>query len=237
MNQRVDLQCALTLMSPLHVGTGLGIAGTIDGVVTRDGNGNPVIPGSSLKGRLRHHFRQARALLYPSTPLHPPGTLCGPGVVVPCAECAVFGAPAHPARFHFSDARPLLSPQAAGLLSGVGDNLRTGIAMSRRRGVVMERLLYTIEVIPPRIVFQAAVSGCVDAPDYLQALETPEVVGLLLALCLFESVGRGKSAGLGKLSVVPRRVSVGGHPVIDSLDAMKAHLERVVTGGSRSAMP
>lgn len=49
---KVHITYRLKLITPVHVGTGTGGSGFLDKYVYRQG-GCPVIPGSTVKGRLR----------------------------------------------------------------------------------------------------------------------------------------------------------------------------------------
>lgn len=65
---RLRISAILELEQPLHVGSGRGTTQT-DSAVTKDHNGEPIIPGSSLRGALRSRCeRLADALL--------PGQIC-----------------------------------------------------------------------------------------------------------------------------------------------------------------
>jgi len=55
LERRVWVECTVTLKEPLHVGAGRDPASPIDLKITRDAQGRPVIPGSSLKGFLRSY--------------------------------------------------------------------------------------------------------------------------------------------------------------------------------------
>ncbi len=58
---KVELELALELLSPLHIGTGYGLAGYLDARVLTDEDGYPYVPGSSLKGRLRNYLARLGA--------------------------------------------------------------------------------------------------------------------------------------------------------------------------------
>lgn len=236
MDYRIDLAVSLTLLSPLHVGTGLGIVGGADSAVARNGEGDPVIPGSSLKGRLRYQFCRVAAFCPAFRPSHAAGGLCGPGVA-PCPECVVFGSPAHPARFSFADGLPAVPPLGRQILRRIGETNRMGVTISRRRGVAQERLLYSLEVTPAEVVFETRIVGRVAAASSAQAAETHELLGLLLAIQLLETLGGRKSAGLGRVQAVTHALSVVGGIELSSTDAVVGHLSHAAASLGKRVSP
>lgn len=60
---RVDVECVLRFLGPLHVGSGERLSVLTDAPVLRDRQGRPYLPGSSLRGVLREHCEREHALL------------------------------------------------------------------------------------------------------------------------------------------------------------------------------
>jgi hypothetical protein len=86
-----------------HVGSGYGLAGRIDAAVRRDGNGLPFVPGSAVKGKLRHAAREVASSLgiyICDNDDCLPGTQGGA-----CAVCRIFGSVFTPGLLFASDAR------------------------------------------------------------------------------------------------------------------------------------
>ena len=220
---RIDITLELQARAPLHVGTGLGFGGVIDDTVAKRAgasqNEHVYIPGSSLKGRLRYHFRQA-ARLVSEEALHSDDTRCR---TTPCVECVLFGSEWHQAAFRYSDAKLtdewLQMP--SDVLSEEQTSLRTGIRLSRRRGVVLERHLYTIEAATEVLAFQTTITGWLE-PENGSIVNRADVKWLLLATQQLTMVGGFKTAGLGRVKTQVKDVrevdgdgNVIQHPLLD----------------------
>ena len=195
-NFRLDLE--LEFDTGFNVGSGAMSESWADKPFVRDWRGLPMIPASSLKGRLRHECeRLARALYGEQRCQAPtPDTMCQ---VDPhsanveqqlCPTCRLFGSPWYESPVAFSDLELkepafLLDPKYSPRTS-----LRYGVALSRHRRVAEERLLYTTEVFEPGgvLVFAGTIEG--RAADGDLAL----LVGGLDSLF---TLGGGKSRGLG----------------------------------------
>lgn len=110
----------LHLYGDLHVGSGVGVPGVLDELVVRDQDGFAVIPGSEIKGlvrdncvRLLDHLGQWDRLCEGQKSWVAmerlmkglnPEELCGIRGDLPCILCALFGSPATPAGWWFSEA-------------------------------------------------------------------------------------------------------------------------------------
>lgn len=157
-----------------------------------DWRGLPVVPGSSLKGRLRHTCKQLAEAVGQKTCEGPRAEAMCPNGPVPgelCPVCRLFGSAGHPAPLAFSDL-PLVEPEFLTRGTPPPTSLRYGVGISRQRGVAADQLLYDTEVFLPGgvITFRGQISG--------QAEE--EHLGLLVAgLENLVALGGSKSAGLG----------------------------------------
>ena len=187
MKTRLDLE--LTFDGPLSVGSGALGGSLADKPLIRDARGQPVIPGSTLKGRLRHEVECLAPVLLPDA--RPPCSspvaehMCQ-GDQEPCPVCRLFGSPWHPGRLIFGDLE-LVAPKFDGPPPG---QLRYGVGIARRRRVAEDQLLYSTEVIAPGVplTFKGAISGNVDEAD----------LDLLRAgLESLFALGGAKTAGLG----------------------------------------
>lgn len=148
----IKLEFEIMLKSDYHVGAGHG-DGLVDTLLLRDGDGIPVIRGSTITGLLRdgvyqllQHIPRSDILCQASglpeedaagqeTP-----RFCGQFSIRQgrvCPVCRVFGSPAHPKQWRFSGARPVESatPGAPGQNKAVGGNVvqRARISPRSRR--------------------------------------------------------------------------------------------------------
>lgn len=148
----IKLEFEIILKSDYHVGAGHG-DGLVDTLLLRDGDGIPVIRGSTITGLLRdgvyqllQHIPQSGMLCQASglpekdaagqeTP-----RFCGQFSIHQdsvCPVCRVFGSPARPKQWRFSGARPVewLTPGIPGPSKAVGGSIvqRARISPRSRR--------------------------------------------------------------------------------------------------------
>lgn len=201
--------------SALCVGAGGSSGSLADKPIVRKANGQLYIPGSQLKGRLRHECEKlARGLQWPVCESPVAETMCpqiglrdeenNPFQIEDyaigtqfadgrqqhhCLICQVFGNPALPSRIDVDD---LICDTAAENLPEV---LRPGVTMNRRRRTAEDKKLYFQETSPVNV--QLPFAGNIylhpDCPDFATAL-------ILLALHHIHALGGSKSAGLGWLT-------------------------------------
>ena len=157
----------ITLNSALHHGSGFGLNGLVDRAVLRDTSGVPYLAGSALKGKLRHSA--LRVLLAEGKPACHTGdgaTWCAEPNN--CELCLLFGSPRREGSLFFTDAYPigetgkLLTelarlPRAGSLHRDSMTRARTSI--DRKLGTVRPRLLFSTEVLPEFLVFEAKIHG------------------------------------------------------------------------------
>jgi CRISPR/Cas system CSM-associated protein Csm3 (group 7 of RAMP superfamily) len=171
--------------------------GTMGGSLARrplltDWRGLPLVPGSSLKGRLRHTCKQlAEGLEIPTCEDPRPDAMCpnGPTPGELCPICRLFGSAGHSSPLTFSD---LLLMEPDFLTKGVPPptSLRYGVGISRRRSVAADQLLYDTEVFLPggSVTFGGEIGGYVDEQDL--ALLVAGLENLI-------TLGGSKTGGLG----------------------------------------
>lgn len=118
----VDIRLAITLLTPACVGAAGSGGGIADKTLLRDGWNRPIIPGSQLKGRVRHACERLSDALgqhvcgAPYGPAMCPYTegitrqsrepldlVRGPGPRPQCVVCAIFGSALYPSPLVFSD--------------------------------------------------------------------------------------------------------------------------------------
>lgn len=219
----IQIDYTVTLRSPLRVATGIGRAGWLDNTVTRDADGQPLLPGSSLKGRTRAAaFRLARGL---GAVTHAPSLeTSGCSVTeAPCLICRIFGAAQWPGRLHFADSH--LDPRLANLLASLdhlehsrqdtsspaaglafGRVVRSNTAIDRRRRVVLPGRLFTYEAIDSTVTFVGTIEGEIrDA-----AADHGEIALLVAALESITHLGGAKGRGMGRCTITAHPVRVDG---------------------------
>ncbi|MFZ7111985.1 MAG: RAMP superfamily CRISPR-associated protein [Desulfatiglandales bacterium] len=196
--------------SPFFVGAGYGRGGLFDQSTIFDGTGCAYIPGSALKGKLRHVCRRVIKTLAKQGVKEPMEfqTLCPsrdePGYCrtpEPCAFCRLFGSPLHPGRFFFEDAYP---SDSMDMYSRFGLDMeraffreaqteaRTRVSLERTRRVARRGHLLSSETGAAFLEFKGKIQG----PDP----EDGEALQLLdFALRTLTHLGAGGGAGLGRI--------------------------------------
>jgi CRISPR/Cas system CSM-associated protein Csm3 (group 7 of RAMP superfamily) len=151
--------------TPLHHGSGLGMARLVDRCAVRDTQGCPYLAGSALKGKFRHAALRIELALGESACEFGDRPEC-PGDN-PCALCRLFGSRVRRGQLVFTDAYP---GERYGLLLDTETEQRRALfhsdalyrattALDRVRGVAREGMLFTTEVLPAGIEFQGEIRG------------------------------------------------------------------------------
>jgi CRISPR/Cas system CSM-associated protein Csm3 (group 7 of RAMP superfamily) len=212
----VQITLSVTLRTPLCVGAAGSAGGFVDKTFQRNGSGAPIIPGSQIKGRLRHACEQvARAMGQPLCNAPYPAEMCPDAPQVArlaleefhlarlghnrgvtearqCIVCAVFGSPTYPSPLRFSDAVPDRGAAGADRLH---PQIRPAVGLDRRRRVAADQLLFLTETVGAGAVFTAAIGGTwYDTP----ITEVRRIISLLAAAApQVTRWGGGSSRGLG----------------------------------------
>ncbi len=149
-----------TLASALAVGSGGSSGSLADKPLLKDAYGRLLIPGSQLKGRLRHECEKlARGLGWAICRSPDPERMCPkregidghfdrPEYQVEgyagshCLVCQIFGNPALPSRLWVADLVCEVPPAA------LEATLRPGVTLNRRRRTAEDQRLYLIETSP-----------------------------------------------------------------------------------------
>jgi CRISPR/Cas system CSM-associated protein Csm3 (group 7 of RAMP superfamily) len=235
----VKLEIDLEVVSALCVGSTADAQGIgVDKVTARDTEGKLIIPGSTLKGRLRWDCeRIARALGWPVCRAPQPDNMCP--YVLPlrdgrasfCIVCEVFGAPGHRSPLWFDDAGLLLREELHHTPVGkfreslqdrrtFDAQIRPSVSISRRRRAAFSKRLFFTETSAPnaRFLFRACIEG--DLPsDRHRAL-------LLAGVRMLSFIGGGRSRGLGWVRVAACRID-GREVAADHWPALLQPLQEV----------
>ena len=216
----------LTTKSPLHIGSGTSMSeeADVEGETTqvtqiiRDHRGLPVIPGSALKGVMRHWLLQvlggldgnwAATHTYSNDDLDESMDIQTQQIDRVKNEFSLlellFGTPWHAGKIDVWDC-PCITTAIAGVAD---DDLtrwssetltyqETSVAIDPETGTAAEHLLYTAEVVPEGVQFQVNLCG--------QNLDDLEIGMLLLALQAFNSeiwpltIGARSGRGYGRMT-------------------------------------
>jgi CRISPR/Cas system CSM-associated protein Csm3 (group 7 of RAMP superfamily) len=176
-----------TIDSALCIGAGGSSGSLADKSIVRASDGRMLIPGSHLKGRLRHECEKlARALGLPVSESPNPGRMMEQA---DCIISEIFGNPQTPSKLIVSD---LLCDIAPDLLPP--EVIRPGVSINRRRGTAEDEKLYFLETSPPNQQLQFT--------GQLQFIHMPTYAIPLIAAGLhhIHALGGSKSAGLGWLT-------------------------------------
>lgn len=201
LKKRLILTGTVEAITPLHVGSGKPEVeiGQVDMPVLTDPNGQPYVPGSSLKGRVRAEAeRIAREkgmeVCTPPDVKRMCGTLKN-SIDGFCVCCRVFGTAGNisvASKVKFRDSYPVEKVET--LLE------RTGIAIDREKGTVSRGALYTIQAIPAGTKFGFEVVA--------ENLSDDELKLLLASLKSVEdsALGGSSTRGFGKVKFNIERV-------------------------------
>ncbi|HZR99525.1 MAG TPA: RAMP superfamily CRISPR-associated protein, partial [Chloroflexota bacterium] len=158
---RVEVELRVRVRGALSVG-GLASGETLaDRQVVRDAWGRLLLPGSHVKGRLRHACEQvARALGLPVCQAPRAERMCPRDPTVPmppCAVCALFGSPAWKSPLRWADLHCRDEAPDENLPRDAERNgsvrlppaVRPGVALNRRRETAEPGRLFLVETSPP----------------------------------------------------------------------------------------
>ena len=192
--------------SALCVGAGGSSGSLADKPIVRNAKGQFMIPGSQLKGRLRHECEKIAAGLGWQIFTSPNAEILCPteeqvenkfreAYQVPgykgyhCLVSQIFGNPILPSRIIVDD---LICPLETEDLPEV---LRPGVTINRKRKTAEEKKLYFLETSPvnAQLEFTGAIHLSTNCPEYAKAL-------IIAGLYHINALGGSKSAGLGWLT-------------------------------------
>lgn len=212
----IELRLTIELQSPLHIGSGFGAGQRLDDTIVQGphpliegSSGLPYIPGSSLKGRLRHHARTLAESLGWS-----------PGSERTQVEAQLFGYADSPGRLQFRDAH-LADLALARAISGQGGaeplppwlvrSERSFVGLSPRRVAAAQRL-FRIEMAEPTLRFDTQISGNLPGPE---GAARRSLALLIAAARALTHLGGHKGRGLGAchIAIPDDGLRLGDHAV------------------------
>lgn len=214
LTQRTNsLQLTALIDSALCVGAGSSSGSLADKPIVRNAQKQLLIPGSQLKGRLRHECEKlARGLRWPICESPKPTTMCPQRLGLDearfeqttaynigkhtingetqrhCLICQIFGNPSLASRIEVDDLICEVEP------ANLPEVLRPGVTINRRRRTAEAQKLYFLETSPVNV--QLPFTGNL----YLEPDCPPQARPLVFAaLHHIHALGGSKSAGLGWL--------------------------------------
>lgn len=195
MTERIRILLQVELRSPLHIlGPGRTVA-LVDRPVELNLQGYPIIPASSMRGRLRVHMERLLRQMgqFVCAPPSPEQMCPHAGYDGYCMACRIFGSAWHPASVVNSDLL-LVSPRPdPDLLRSE----RTSVGISRRLGTAQAERLFALEAVDAKLdnvtlVFEGEIIG---------RLTAEEAGWLLAAVPLVSHLGGSKGRGLGEITL------------------------------------
>lgn len=216
---QVVLDVSLKVNRTLLVGSGQGeiTPGGVDIPQIRmttgrrpDVQGEPYVPGSSLKGAIRSTcetvirtfvdgYRESGVLCYDDAPEEK--TTCGKENEPLCMMCDTFGNTNRISKVSFDDA--FLTDASLQQLRDAAVQHRTGVSISRKTGAAKSGALFSVEFVPRGAEFEFKILCTNILPAELKLL--------LLALELFNrgrfKLGGQKSRGMGSVTFEVRTIT------------------------------
>jgi len=187
----VRLTATVRLKSGLHIGSGeKGHYGEPVSLIRSLSSQLPYIPGSSLKGKMRHLLE----ITYEKTSNGKP---CECGT---CQICQLFGSGSasstfEPSRLIFRDS--CLTEKSANLIEKIDLEKKTGVRIDRNTGKAAERALYSIERVPENSEFALEISIRLFEKDEPDAIRKWLRMGLFLMEQ--DALGGGGTRGSGHI--------------------------------------
>lgn len=198
------IEISAIIDNALCVGAGGSSGSLADKPILRNAEGRLIIPGSQVKGRLRHECEKlARGLGWGVCQSPKAETMCPQRLGISedfrreeyslngnyhCIICQIFGNPALPSRVIIDDLICEEKPE------NLPETIRPGVTINRRRKVAEDEKLYFIETSPPNanLKFTGTIYFTNNIPTYAKAL-------ILAAFHHIHALGGSKSTGLGWL--------------------------------------
>ena len=194
MIERV-LRVTLRFSSPVHHGSGDGLAGIVDRAFVRDWRGVPYLAGSALKGKFR--YSAGLVINAAGEPACQTDHACRSAPI--CQSCELFGSARRQGLAAFSDAFPdekdwLIdeAKASASLLFRIGPTMiRSTTAINRQTLTTEKQHLFTTETVQSFVIFAGEIRG---------RLRTGHVELLKRSAAMLSHFGADSARGLGHCS-------------------------------------
>lgn len=211
-------EITLKMAGSMLVGSGFGFGRVADKTPVRDVDGIAIIPGSTVKGRLRYHCKRiclslgehlGKLLPQGETAVEKPvcqaqgewdtpAALCKDSLNL-CIICRIFGSPLFPSPYRFSDLQPeqrdsILAQKSLPALSFTADSeLMTRVRKNRYTQTAENNALYCYEQVKSKdILYTGTINGPTLTPLELKLIEA--------GLKVMTHLGGGRSKGLGRIT-------------------------------------
>jgi len=210
MTNRIQIKITYTLefLSAFHLGTGLP-NGLIDRAIARNKEGYLYVPGSTIKGVVRHRCEQIAHLygLEANEPHTEESQRREANTQDPDIITRIFGSRFLPAALYFDDAalfdddnKLFDSPNEKGKYKARQIEERTQVSLSRRTRTAKSGHLYTSEYGIKSLRFEGQVYGFLNGKSIMGEPPTYSLVILLAGLKSIDRLGGNKSAGAGSVT-------------------------------------
>ncbi len=210
MNNRVKVKIDYTLEfeSAFHFGTGLP-NGLIDRAIARNHDGYLYVPGSTIKGVVRHRCEQIAALY--DLEVNEPHTKASQrkeaNTQNPDIITRIFGSRFLPSTLFFDDAvlhpddkKLFDSPSQAGKYKARQVEERTQVSLSRRTRTAKQGYLFNSEYGIKSLRFVGQVYGFLNGESIMGEPQSYSLVLFLAGLKSLDRIGSNKSTGAGHIT-------------------------------------
>jgi len=212
MTNKVNVKIGYTLefKSAFHFGTGLP-NGLIDRAIARNRDGYLYVPGSTLKGVLRHRCEQIAVLygLEANEPHTKDSQRKEANTQNPDIITRIFGSRFLPSTLFFDDALLLTEdqalfdgnkPETKGKYKAKQVEERTQVSMSRQTRTAKQGHLYTSEYGIQSLRFRGQVYGYLECIPILDEPQSYSLLILVSGLRSITRIGGNKSSGAGNVT-------------------------------------
>lgn len=231
----IALSYRLYLEGSLHVSSGTGITGLLDNAIYRTASNEISIPGSSIKGKLRHHVEQlVRICKIPFCGHSRQKSFCKPKTQEDeknstCIICRLFGSPWQEAGLFYSDAQlstelqkfisqnEEINSQNSTFLpnSDFQTSIRSRIRLDRKFGQCEQGALFSFEEADRNLFFNGTITGSLLSKTIETGSMPLEVLALLMAIKLCTSIGGKQTIGLGRCKIQLTGLTLDGENKTD----------------------
>ncbi|MGQ9569607.1 MAG: RAMP superfamily CRISPR-associated protein [Thermodesulfovibrionales bacterium] len=203
------IRATIKFESDFHIGSGLGKEGYIDSLFVKDSNGNPVIPGQTLKGIIRDScMRIANSF----------GIKCSNNRKCTCHICEIFGKPSRPGKYLFTPAY---------LKGGDEDKeypVRKRTSIDKETGTAKEEALFSTEVAPKDLEFEFFIKpnpAYKSNPNKLELKLELNLIILKAGILWTREIGGNRRRGLGHCRMIIEEPPIDKEQLKKGLEKLK----------------